>query len=1048
MNMNESISKDGQGEEEQNNFSFGGKPGSYDSNSDSAQRKKSFSTTKPTEYNLPKEQPESTSKNLETKAKNILLPWRKKHNKDSETPHEDTEADANRRAKVTSDVNPVSTDTKSSSGPNATITTHGYSYVKTTTPDATSEQSKVKTSPPTSHEHSNIKASPTTHRHSKGDAGHPSIATTHDHSTSKAATSPVTHTHGHSSATTSPVTHTHGHASVKTTSPTNTHEHSKANTGPSATATTHGHINVKTTHPVSHGHSGSSTGPKSTAAAQDHSSTKTNPSVTHGHTSVKDNSSATKGYSNTDSNSDRDVIPGSFRGMTGTDVNPVDPSVYTSTGPKSNVSSGMNAVDPSVYTDTSSKSADRRKFSGNTATGPPQDTIKEIAQNVKMDENEQTGLKNDQVSGSDAIQQQTMEPEPKAAVGTSGFVSQQPSYHDSNKNIQHPEKNKVDNKNISERAAEKFNIERDDILESADDYQQKNIKSKTDSNWGPIEYSSSAGKNKNLQDVVIPSSMKEKFDSGTSGSQNMPKAGTELGHMKYNDNGRDNLQYVAGSQAGSQNTNNNIDMSPRHEAEWSGLSNDATTRNNVVSPAMKDEDMNEDSTKSHQYGLDYLDDVEDYHENDIDDYSNAKKNDLYSKKAYQGKPSDYNYEQREKIPGTFEPDTLSKSVQKQDEDPLSPRQTTNRAGMETTRDESFGNYEYSNTSGNKTLSDLSKNKSGPTPTRSNFIDQIEPRRAKTTQDIASDAKDFTNNPETGTTGNVDTTGRMGAKSKTFSSNPFDDSKNTDTHLENANVAAFDNSRSGDTTYSKSGDAETAAYDNIKNADPTYAKSQDITGMTQTHDQEPSSEQKASYGSVGNSQTQEYSSDDNIDVNKNAKVLEEDAPGYKREVDLKNKRRTDLGGADASNAYAAEVGNFPSLIDPHVPTYGFKDTNTSSSQKPSEGTYPETTSYSIHNETTSQGRKVSVGSMGSGKSKHHHNHHRHSRQNSSKGSDYDYNNSTHSTEHTPRHHRYGSDEGEQDYHDDEQGEEQAGKQSFMGRVRKSISGGTFGFRSEI
>lgn len=54
--------------------------------------------------------------------------------------------------------------------------------------------------------------------------------------------------------------------------------------------------------------------------------------------------------------------------------------------------------------------------------------------------------------------------------------------------------NKVDNKNISERAAEKFNIERDDISGIRDDYQQKNIKSKTDSNWGPIEYSSSAGK--------------------------------------------------------------------------------------------------------------------------------------------------------------------------------------------------------------------------------------------------------------------------------------------------------------------------------------------------------------------------------------------------------------------------------------------------------------------------------------------------------------------------------------------------------------------------
>ncbi len=60
----------------------------------------------------------------------------------------------------------------------------------------------------------------------------------------------------------------------------------------------------------------------------------------------------------------------------------------------------------------------------------------------------------------------------------------------------------------------------------------------------------------------------------------------------------------------------------------------------------------------------------------------------------------------------------------------------------------------------------------------------------------------------------------------------------------------------------------AAYDNIKNADPTYAKSQDITGMT--HDQEPSSEQKASYGSGGNSQTRNILKDDIIDVNKNAK----------------------------------------------------------------------------------------------------------------------------------------------------------------------------------
>ncbi|QHS72025.1 Hbt1p [Saccharomyces paradoxus] len=1066
MNMNESTSRDGQSEEEQNNFPFGGKPGSYDSNSNSAQRKKSFSTTKPTEYNLPKEQPESTTKNLESKAKNILLPWRKKHNKDSENSHDDADAATSRHTNVTSNVNPTSTDTKSSSGPNATVTTHGYSYVKTTTPTATTEHSKVKTSPSASHEHSNVKTSPTTHEHPKVGAGHSGVAATHAHNNAKSSTSPTAHAHSNVNAGSSGTTSTtYGHSNVKNTSPTTTHEHSKMNTGTSATATTHGHANIKKTYPVTHDHSNSSTdpkstaatrghsvsssGPKSTGAAHDNSHTKTSPSTTHGHSSVKDSSLATKEYSNVDSGSDRDAMPGSFRGITGGDVNPVDPSVYTSTGPKSNVSSGMNAVDPSVYMDTSSKSTERRKTSDNTATGPPQDTIREIAQNVKMDESEQTGLKNDQISGSDVIQQQTMDPKYKGTMGTGGFVSH---YNDDNKNIQYPEKNKVEKQNISERAAEKFNSERDDILESGDDYQQKNIKSKTDSNWGPIEYNTSAGKNKNLQDVVIPpSGMKDIPHNDTSVSQQKSKSDNKWGPMKYDDGKGikdDNLQNIVGSEGGSQNANKNFDMSPRDEGQWSGVSKDKTTQNIVVPPNMKDEDLNKGSSnKPHQYGLDYLDDVEDYNENDIDDYSNAKDKNLYPGKAYQDKPTNYGYEQREEIPGSYKPDTISNSMQRQDEDPLSPRQTTHHAGMETAADEGLGSYEFSNVSGNRKLSDLSKNKSGPTPTRSNFIDQVEPRRAKTTQNITSDVKDSTNIPETGNTGSVDP-GRAAVKSKTFSSNPFDDSKDVDTPSKNTNVAAFDNARTADTTtYAKSGDTKTAAYDNIGKADPTYAKSQNTPGMT--YGQETPSEKMADYGSGGNSQSQEYSSDDNIDVNKNTKVLEEDAADYKHEVDLKNKRRTDIGGPNAANTYAAEVGNFPSLIDPHVPTYGFKDTDTSSSQKPSENTYPETSSYSIHNETTSQGRKVSVGSTGSGKSKHQHNHghHHHSRQNSSKASDYDYNLS-HSAEHTPRHHRYGSDEGEQDYEEEEQDEEHAGKQSFMGRVRNSISGGTFGFRSEI
>lgn len=167
------------------------------------------------------------------------------------------------------------------------------------------------------------------------------------------------------------------------------------------------------------------------------------------------------------------------------------------------------------------------------------------------------------------------------------------------------------------------------------------------------------------------------------------------------------------------------------------------------------------------------------------------------------------------------------------------------------------------------------------------------------------------------------------------------------------------------------------------------------------------------------------------------------------MDLRNQNRSNIGGTGAANAYAAEVGNFPSLIDPHVPTYGFKDDNTPNPQKPSlssstEATGPEATNYSIHNEATSQGRKVSVGSVGSGKSKQHHHHH--SRKNSSKSPDYDYN-SNNSTEQAPRHHHHGSDEGEEQEYEGE-GEEHSGKKNFIGRVRKSISGGTFGFRSEI
>ena len=192
---------------------------------------------------------------------------------------------------------------------------------------------------------------------------------------------------------------------------------------------------------------------------------------------------------------------------------------------------------------------------------------------------------------------------------------------------------------------------------------------------------------------------------------------------------------------------------------------------------------------------------------------------------------------------------------------------------------------------------------------------------------------------------------------------------------------------------------------------TYANSKDTAGVT--YDRQRPSEEKSTDHNGHNILSQENYSDDDIDVNKNAKVLEKDALGYKRKVDLKNKRRTDIGGSDAADTYAAEVGNFPSLIDPRVPTYGFKDdNNTSSSQKTplsstSETADPEPATYLIHNETTSQGRKVSVGSAGSEKLKHHHNHsHHHSRQSSSKASDYEYN-SNHSTEHTPRNHRSDS-----------------------------------------
>ncbi len=110
---------------------------------------------------------------------------------------------------------------------------------------------------------------------------------------------------------------------------------------------------------------------------------------------------------------------------------------------------------------------------------------------------------------------------------------------------------------------------------------------------------------------------------------------------------------------------------------------------------------------------------------------NAKKNDLYSKKAYQGNHRITIMSRERKIPGTFEPDTLSKSVKTRwREDPLSPRQTTNRAGMRL-QEMSLGNYEYWILLATKIIW-FKQNKSGPTPTRSNFIDQIWTKKSNNT----------------------------------------------------------------------------------------------------------------------------------------------------------------------------------------------------------------------------------------------------------------------------------------------------------------------------
>ncbi|EJS44436.1 hbt1p [Saccharomyces arboricola H-6] len=1054
MNMNEPLSKDGQGEEEQNNFKFDGKPGSYDSNSSSAQRKKSFSTTKPTEYNLPKEHLESsTSKSLETKAKNILLPWRKKHNKDSEdsaAPDTDLNLDTSPRSNVTSDVSPTHTDHKSNSGPTPTTTTHGYSYVKTTTtPAATHGQSKARTTPFTSHEHSNTDATaPTSHTSHTATHGHSNIKTTppanREYSKVSSTAPTGTATHGHSNVkTTNPstsyehskissitptgTTATHGHSNIKTTSST-TGQHSKASsTVP--TAATHAHANVKTTNPVMQGHSNVSAGPKiaaSTATATatyGHSNAETKPSSTNlGNHNVKDSSSATQGYSNLNSSADRDVIPGGFRDTTSVGVDPVDPSVH------------MNP---------SSKTNDNTETSTKTTIGAPQDTIKEIAEKVKMDQSQQTGLKNDRISGSDAIQGQTMDSGYKGAIGTASGLStkEPPHYNDNMKNVQYPEKTRVEKQNISENAAERFKSERDDILHD-DDYQQKNIKSKVDSNWGPIDYNTGAGTNKNLQDVVAPSSLKDNSFIAGSATQQKSEPNTKLGQIEY-ESGVSTQSGNPQDVYGSQTANRSAGIPSRSEEQKSGEPKN-TNQSIVMPPTMKDEDLNKgyskfDSAKPNEYGLDYLDDVEDYNEHDINDHSNMKDESSYLKNTQrEGKPNYSHFEREGQIPGAFKADTFSNSMQRQDDDLLSPKQTTLQADSHGVGDARQGKYEFSNSSGNTKLTDLNKNNSGPTPSRSNFIDQIEPRRAKTTENI-SDAKN-SHTAHLGTTGNVDA-GTPGMKAKTFGSTSLDNSTET------PGIAAFDDTGNTDSEHVKSGGIGATLFGSTKNANSTYTKPRYIADDTYAQ------EKQDDYGSGHSSSDQKSSSDDNIDISRNTKVLDDDAPGYKREVDMKNKRRTDIGGTGAANAYAEEVGNFPSLIDPHVPTYGFKDTNTSASQQqslssPSGAIDPENTSYSIHNEATSQGRKISVGSVGSGKSKHHHDHsHHQSRKNSSKGSDYDYN-PNHSAEHTPRHHQYGSDDGEVEYEAEEQDEEKKGKQNFMGRVRNSISGGTFGFRSEI
>lgn len=242
--MNEPLSKDDQGEEQQNNYSFDGKPGSYDSNSNSAQRKKSFSTTKPTEYNLPKKQPESTSNNLETKAKNILLPWRKKHNKDSESSGTNTDADMGKNANAGPDVNPI-----------IAPSTHSHSK--------SISSPNIKTTPPTTYGTTNVNSSPDVK----------TTSSTHDHA--------------------------HSHSKTATT-PTTTHGHSNVNTGSKATTASHELSHAKTT-PPTHAHAHDSTGPKTTAAVtaataamQEHSHAKTTPSI-HGqaHDSTGPNAATT-----------------------------------------------------------------------------------------------------------------------------------------------------------------------------------------------------------------------------------------------------------------------------------------------------------------------------------------------------------------------------------------------------------------------------------------------------------------------------------------------------------------------------------------------------------------------------------------------------------------------------------------------------------------------------------------------------------------------------------------------------------------------------------